>query len=79
MIVFAFAAPEKGERARKRKGLVERGFGRVWVAFEAVFNSGVRFLCSLCLFVFSSPVSVPLSSSSGFEREEREREAVLVS
>lgn len=29
-----------------------RGFGRVWVAFEAVFQSGVRFPCSLCFALF---------------------------
>jgi hypothetical protein len=56
-----------------------RGFGRVWVAFEAVFQSGVRFPCSLCFalfFMFPSQCPLSLSLSSGFTlrplREERD-------
>jgi hypothetical protein len=50
--------PEKGEREREsapeKGGVWLRGFGRVWVAFEAVFHSGVRFLCSLVCFFKAS-------------------------
>jgi hypothetical protein len=51
-----------------------RGFGRVWVAFEAVFHSGVRFLCSLVCFLLSPGPSPSLSLPRLLRhlREERE-------
>jgi hypothetical protein len=75
---FALAGRKTRERGEREKGGVwSRGFGRVWVAFEAVFYSGVRFLGSL--FCFLPPASLSPPALTPFERGERETTVLVAS